>query len=311
MIIFELPRNKILQSVVLGIGVFDGVHKGHRKIIRELVEMGRRIGATPVAVTFMPHPREILGIPPLPRLLLPPEERFRRLRESGAEAIGIIKFSRQLAATPPRDFVDMLLKQQPSVRGICVGSQWRFGCRGEGDTGFLTTELARRGIAFAAVPELQMDGSIVSSSLIREKIADGRLDEATAMLGTVPGLYGEVVPGFQVAKRKLQAPTANLRIEYGVLPPDGVYAGMATVGDKRFPAVTNIGVSPTFEYSDERRVETHIIGFSGDLYRRKLTFELVEKLRDEKKFPSIQALGEQIRSDCEKTIGILAGRGMR
>ena len=131
------------------------------------------------------------------------------------------------------------------------------------------------------------------------------------MLGAVPGLYGEVVPGFQVAKRKLQAPTANLRIEYGVLPPDGVYAGMATVGDKRFPAVTNIGVSPTFEYSDERRVETHIIGFSGDLYRRKLTVELVEKLRDEKKFPSIQALGEQIRSDCEKTIGILAGRGMR
>ena len=167
MIRFELPPDKIFRSAVLGIGVFDGVHKGHRKIIRELVEMGRRIGAAPVAVTFMPHPREILGIPPLPRLLLPPEERFRRLRESGAEAIGIIEFSRQLAATPPCEFVDMLLEQQPTVRGICVGSQWRFGYRGEGDTGFLTTELARRGIAFAAVPELQMDGSIVSSSLIR------------------------------------------------------------------------------------------------------------------------------------------------
>lgn len=311
MIRFELPPDNASQSVVLGIGVFDGVHQGHRKIIRELVEMGRRTGAVPVAVTFIPHPREILGIPPLPRLLLPPEERFRLLREAGAQAIGIIEFSRQLAETSPKEFVDALLKMRPPVRGICVGSQWRFGHRGAGDTAFLAADLERRGIAFNAVREVQMGGSIVSSSLIREKIAAGRLDEAAAMLGTHPGLYGEVVPGFQIAERELHAPTANLHLEYGILPPDGVYAGMTTVGNQRFPAVTNIGFAPTFQYSGERRIETHIIGFSDDLYRRKLIVELFEKIRDEKKFSSVPALEKQIRNDCEKTIGIFAGKGVK
>ena len=311
MIRFELPPDKVFRSAVLGIGVFDGVHLGHRKIIRELAKMGQRIGAVPVAVTFMPHPREILGIPPLPRLLLPPDERFRRLREAGAEVIGVIEFSRQLAETSPGEFVEKLLELQPTVRGICVGSQWRFGRRGDGDTAFLAADLKKRNIAFDAVPEVQIDGSLVSSSLIREKIAAGRLDEAAVMLDAPPALYGEVVPGFQIAERALHAPTANLRLEYGILPPDGVYAGMTTLEDKLFPAVTNIGFSPTFGDSGIRRIETHIVGFSGDLYGRKLVVELFEKIRDEQKFSSVPALKKQIRSDCDKTIGIFAVRSAK
>lgn len=307
MIRFELPPDKETRAVVLGLGVFDGVHKGHRKIIRELLEMGRRTGAVPVAVTFVPHPREILGTPPLPRLLMPPEERFRRLREAGAEGIGIIDFSRRLADTPPAEFVAELLNDSPPVRGICVGSQWRFGRGGVGDTGFLAAELGRRGIAFDAVPELRMHGAIVSSSGIREAVAAGDLAKATEMLGAPPCLYGEVAAGFGIAARELHAPTANLRVDHGVLPPDGVYAGRTAVDGKTFLTVTNIGFAPTFG-TDERRVESHLIGFSGDLYRRRIAVELAVRLRDERKFDSVGELAEQIAADRERALELLSGR---
>ena len=173
---------------------------------------------------------------------------------------------------------------------------------------FLAAEFSRRGIPFKSVPELRMDGAIVSSSLIREKIAMGDLENANAMLNARPALYGEVTHGRQLAGRVLGAPTANLTIEYGILPPNGVYATVSEVDGKRYPAVTNIGVSPTFDCSGERRIETHIIGFSGDLYCRKLTVELAAKIRDEKKFSSPSALEAQIRLDCEEAIGILSER---
>ncbi|MBQ6353042.1 MAG: hypothetical protein IJJ28_07235, partial [Lentisphaeria bacterium] len=124
MIRFDLPSEAPVEAVVLGIGVFDGVHRGHRRIISELAAMGRRTGALPVAVTFLPHPREVLGRPPLPRLLMPPELRMRRLREAGAAGIGIIDFSREIAETPPPKFVEALLATRPTVRGVCVGSRW-------------------------------------------------------------------------------------------------------------------------------------------------------------------------------------------
>ena len=306
MIKFELPADKKTHPVVLGIGVFDGVHRGHRRMIRELVEMGKRTGATPVAVTFIPHPREILGAPPLPRLLLPPEERFRRLREAGAEGIGIIAFSKQLAATPPQSFIDELLTLEPVVRGICVGSRWRFGRDGKGDTAFLDAELRRRGIAFSAVPELQMNGAIVSSSSIRDAIASGDLAGASEMLGTAPCLYGEVVTGYGVAGKSLNAPTANLRVDFGVLPPDGVYAGWVDLAGQRFAAVTNIGFSPTFGGTAERRVETHLIGFSGDLYHRSLAVEIAVRLRPEQRFSSIGELERQIRNDRRQAFELLS-----
>lgn len=306
MIKFELPHDKKTRPVVLGLGVFDGVHLGHRKIIRELVEMGKRTGATPVAVTFIPHPREILCAPPLPRLLLPPEERFKRLRVAGAEGIGVIAFSRRLADTPPQEFLDELLTIEPAVLGICVGSQWRFGRDGKGNTEFLAWMLRRRGIAFDAVPELRVNGSIVSSSGIRDAIASGDLAGASERLGTPPCLYGEVVTGCGIAGKKLDAPTANLRVDFGVLPPDGVYAGWTDLDGKRYVVVINIGFSPTFGGTAERRVECHLVGFSGDLYGRRLAVEIVIRLRAEQRFSSIGELERQIRADRKKAVELLS-----
>jgi len=306
MIDFDLPSGGTDAPVVLGLGVFDGVHRGHRKIISELVAMGRRCGAVPVAVTFMPHPRAVLCAPPLPRLLIPPEERFRRLREAGAQGVGIVEFTRELADTPPAEFVSRLLEQHPPVQGVCVGSRWRFGRGGAGDTDFLAGELAKRGVAFSAVPELQMNGVIVSSSAIREAVAAGDIVNATEMLGAPPCLYGEVGTGFGIAAKKLHAPTANIRVDFGILPPDGVYAGRTVMDGKSFAALVNIGFSPTFGGTAERRVECHVIGFSGELYRKRIAVELAAKLRDEKKFDSAADLAGQIRADMKQATELLS-----
>ena len=306
MIKFDLPSDEPAGALVLGIGVFDGVHNGHRKIISELVEMGQRAGALPVAVTFIPHPREVLGPPPPPRLLMPPEVRIRRLREAGAAGIGIIGFSEQIAETTPREFIEALLTPQHQICGICVGSRWRFGRHGTGDAAFLSGELVRRGIAFNAVPEVRVGAEIVSSSMIREAIAAGDLAGAFSMLGSRPKLYGSVERGHRVAGSVLQAPTANLHVEYGVLPPNGVYVTRVAISGKNFPAVTNIGFAPTFGTGEDRRVETHIIGFSGDLYQQKLAVELVAKLRDEKTFASAADLKVQISADIDNAKRILS-----
>ena len=307
MTVFDFPAEECSGPVVVGIGVFDGVHLGHRKIISELAEMGRRLSAAPLAVTFFPHPREVLCPASPPRLLLPPDERVRRLRAAGAAGVAVVRFTAETANTPPEAFLDQLLAACTKIRGVCVGSRWKFGRGGGGDAEFLHRSLPKRGVAFKAVAELRMDGNIVSSSAIRNAVASGRLESAAAMLGRASMLFGEVEHGFGEAGPLLHAPTANLRVDFGVLPPDGVYAVLATVGGEKFPALANIGVTPTFKRGGLHRVEVHILGFEGDLYHQPMTLELVSKLRDERTFASAAELERQIRVDRAKAWEILNG----
>ena len=308
MIRYESNDGVPARDVVLGIGVFDG----HRRIISEVAELSRRTGALPTAVTFFPHPRTVLRPDSPPRLLLPPAERLRRLHEAGAGRVGIIDFSAAIAAMAPEDFVERILAGTPKVRGICVGVNWRFGRNGAGNTRFLGAALSRRGVEFRAVPELEMDGVIVSSSAIRDAIAAGELAVAERMMGSPACLYGEIEPGFHEATEILETPTANLRVDYGVLPPDGVYAAWAVVDGRRSPSVVNIGVSPTFDRGERiRRVEAHLLDFSGDLYRRSMSVELKRKLRDEIRFPSPAELKRQIAADRIQAEQVLTVGGLK
>lgn len=304
----DFPAGECSGPVVVGIGVFDGVHLGHRKIIAELTKMGRRFDAVPVALTFFPHPRAVLCPASPPRLLLPPEERLKRLRDAGAAGVGVVNFTMETAETTPENFLDRLLAVNPRIRGICVGSRWKFGRNGSGDAEYLRNVLPDRGLAFEAVPELVISGGIVSSSAIRDAVAAGKLDAAAKMLGTSPMLFGEVEHGFGEAATLLQAPTANLRVDFGVLPPNGVYASRAVIDGKHLPALTNIGISPTFNRGEgaQRRVETYVMDFSGDIYRRKIGLELVARLRPELTFPSAEALKRQILEDRKTAMDILA-----
>ena len=286
--------------LVLGLGVFDGVHSGHRRIIAELCAMAQRCQALPVAVTFYPHPRSVLCPADPPQMLLPLEERCRLLREAGAALTGVIPFSAEFAAIPAEEFLDFLLNSGDfRLSGICVGSRWRFGRYGAGNRELIQRFASDNHIEFLPCQELVIKGETVSSSAIRRSTAAGYLDHARAMLGRPVRVFGRVQHGNNVAGTVLAAPTANIEVEYGVLPPDGVYSGRLKIGGKMYPAAVNIGFSPTFQVN-RRRVEAHVLDFSSSLYGENLELELLHFIRSEKKFASAGELMAQIRSDVAR-----------
>ena len=288
------------ETLVLGLGVFDGVHLGHRRIMAELQEMAVRCNAIPAAVTFYPHPRAVLCPDDPPQLLLPLEERLRLLRNAGARLTGVIDFTQEFSCVEAEDFLNHLLNDSGfRLAGICVGSRWRFGRGGLGDRELISRFAAEKKIEFSPCQELVIGGETVSSSAVRRSTAAGYLEHARAMLGRAVRVFGKVRHGNQVAGSVLSAPTANLDITCGVLPPDGVYSGRVKVGSCWYPAAVNIGFSPTFQVN-RRRVEAHLLDFSGSLYGEELELELLNFLRKEQTFPSPEELMKQIKLDIAR-----------
>ena len=278
-------------------GVFDGVHAGHRRIIETAAARARAVGSKVLALSFSPHPRTLLTPGTAPALLISEEKRFELLHRAGADFCALINFTLEVAALSPEEFLNALQDTpEVTISGICVGSCWRFGCRGAGNRQTLAGFCAKNNWTLDAVPEVEMDGEVISSSAIRRAIAAGDLKLAAGMLGYEVTLSGKVVRGFQIAGSKLAAPTANLEVAYGILPPDGVYSGQVSLENRNYPAALNIGTAPTFG-NDQHRVEIHLIGFSGDLYDRELTVTLHRFLRKEQRFSSPEALKEQICRD--------------
>lgn len=290
-------------EIAAGFGVFDGVHPGHRLIISTVAAMAAENGALPAAVTFVPHPRAVIPGMEAPPLIISVDERRKRLREAGAAVTGIIPFSPGFGAMAPECFLDALLRMSAfELTGICVGEDWRFGCRGKGDAELLERFCRRNGLGFKAVSRLKAGSVNISSSVIRELAGKGDLAGAAAILGRELELSGSVVKGFRVAGRELAAPTANLELDHGLIVPDGVYAGLCCRSGKSYCAVLNIGMAPTYGV-DRRRVEVHLTGFNGDLYGERITVKLLSHLRPERKFPSPAELKEQIIHDiAEATV---------
>ncbi len=300
-----------IDRAVIAIGVFDGVHRGHQKLLTELLTVSAELDCIPVVMTFFPHPRSLLTDCP-PELLYSPDEKIRLLRSYGVKAVVTVPFTRQFAALPPGDFLARsVFDGKVDVRGICVGRHWRFGAKAAGNAEFLADLAARKKFRFSAVDELCLnDGQVVSSSAIRESIRHGDLPRAELMLGRRYTLSGKVIHGFRQAEKRLGAPTANLDIGFGVLPPFGVYAGRAGLPDgRRLPAAVNIGVSPTFrtQYGNiAPRVEVHLLeGFDENIYDREIRLELTGFVRSERTFPDADALKRQITDDISQIKGIL------
>lgn len=283
--------------LVAGFGVFDGVHPGHRLIVRKVVEMAERCGALPAAVTFVPHPRAVIPGGTAPEAIISVPERIAQLRLAGARAVGIIDFTPEFGAMAPEAFLEALLHfKEFKLAGICVGEDWRFGKMGKGDACMLSRFARDNGFGFQAVERLTCGGCNISSSVIRELAAKGDLEGAAKILGRPLTLSGTVVQGFRIAGSQLNAPTANLRLDHGLLVPDGVYAGAAVTEKGPFAAVLNIGMAPTYDVN-ERRIEVHLLNFEGSLYDKPLTVKLFKYLRPERKFPSPAELREQIGKD--------------
>jgi len=302
----ELVENGITR-VSIAIGVFDGVHCGHQLLLKKLVEMSGKNHSTPVAMTFYPHPRAVLNPQNPPPLLISPDKRISLLHDYGMQAVVTIPFSKSFAGQSPENFIKNCL-HSPDIEicGLCVGKDWRFGAKGAGKVELLEKMSQDDNFDFAAVDEFIRNGSVVSSTGIRRAVASGKLAAAADMLGRHYSLTGIVEKGYHVATRDFNHPTANLNIQYGVLPPCGVYAARSFLKGKMRIAAVNIGVSPTYNRPGKKRVrvEAHFLDFSEDIYGQTVEVELLEYLREERCFFSPAELKTQIEMDVEKIVEI-------
>lgn len=284
------------EPLHLALGVFDGVHAGHQEVIGRAVQAAKRDGGLAGLLTFDPHPIRVIAPAKAPTSLLATLDHKAAI--VGKLGVGLfipLHFDAAMAAMDATDFIERLTAAP--VRTIAVGEDWRFGRNRSGDVPFLQRESEKRGFRLEAVAPVMFDGDRISSTRIRQAIHDGNLDAAHEMLGRPYSVCGNVVKGEQLG-RKLGFPTANIATRDLQLPPDGVWA--VRVSDDRghdWDGVANLGVRPTVG-GEKRLLEVHLFGFSGDLYGHELDVRFEKKLRDEMKFPSLDALKSQIETDA-------------
>jgi riboflavin kinase/FMN adenylyltransferase len=294
-----------LPRVVLTLGNFDGVHLGHRAIIRRARDEARAAGGQVVALTFHPHPIAVVAPDKAPPLLQSLRDRLARLRDLGIDVAVVQRFTPAFAALDPEAFVRDFLGAHLELLHVVVGYNVTFGRGRSGSVDTLDALGTRYGFTVDAVGPVTVGEAQVSSSVLRRLVAAGDVHRAGALLGQPFELRGRVVRGEQRG-RTLGFPTANLHQRAGVLlPADGVYAVRARVDGHRWPAVLNIGVRPTFG-AMRRTVETYLLDFDGDLYGRWLTLELVDRLRGEQRFSGPEALRQAIAADVARAREVLA-----
>jgi riboflavin kinase/FMN adenylyltransferase len=286
------------RHVCLAIGFFDGVHLGHQQIIRQTIADARRHEAIALVLTFDRHPNTIVAPGRVPPLICPLSQKTRAIEALGTHALLLIHFDKAFSAQSGETFVRNLARDLGQLRSLCVGANFAFGAQRSGNVALLKRlgeELRFKVHGMAAV---SLGGKAVSSTRIREAIAAGQLDRASQMLGRTYSLTGPVARGDGLGQ-KLGFPTANLDTTGLVLPPNGVYAVHTETNGATYRAVLNIGRRPTLGAAEPQlRVEAHLLGFAGDLYGEELTLTFVKKLREEKKFASLEDLRAQIARDA-------------
>ena len=294
-----------LEDTWLTVGTFDGVHRGHQEIVHQLAAGAHQLGYPAVVLTFYPHPAVVLGKRSDPFYLTTPEERAVLLGECGADIVITLPFDHQLAETSAHDFVSRL-SQHLGMHYLVIGQDFALGKDREGNAARLGELGIEFGYTLEVFPPIQIDGEIVSSSRIRAALAAGDLKLVTRLLGRPFAVSGRVVSG-DGRGSTIGIPTANLELWVErAIPKAGVYVSQATVNGEVWGAVTNVGVRPTFETQPvPLRVETHLLDFTGDLYGKEMRLNFLRRLRDEQRFPDIQALVEQIQSDIHTARQVL------
>jgi riboflavin kinase/FMN adenylyltransferase len=301
----DLPRGGIAT-----IGNFDGVHLGHRRILETVVARAREAGRPSIAITFEPHPLSVLRPDRAPRRLQTLPQKEEAIETLGIEYLLVIPFTRDFSLTEPEEFVRSVLRDRLAVSEIYLGSHFAFGRGKRGDLALLQGMGPECGFVASGVEEVLHDGLPVSSTAIRNALAKGDVARANAMLGREYEMDGIVARGDRVG-RKIGYPTINLDPENEMNPADGVYATKIHIRSfgRRFDCVTNIGRRPTLYEEYATTIETYILDFASDVYGERVRLFFHERLREERTFPSITALTEQIGRDIEATREYFSGRG--
>ncbi len=291
-------------ETVLTIGVFDGVHSGHRYLLEKLQQRAAEKKLLSGVVTFSPHPQSVLHphnqLPWLSNL----EDRVRAFRELGINIVAVLTFTPKVAQLSAQEFISLVQKHL-RMRGIMVGPDFALGRGREGNINLLRALGREMKFSVEVISPYTINGKVVSSTLIRQALVQGDMRRVERLMGHYFYLRGKVITSDKRG-RVLGFPTANLDIQpQQALPGNGIYATIAQVDGKQFPSATNIGIRPTFG-EGAKTVETHLLNYKGDLYGKEIRVEFVQKLRDERHFPSSEELKVQIEKDVREVEAILA-----
>lgn len=304
--ISELPQ--VPGPVVLAIGVFDGLHLGHRAVLERAQIEAERLGGTAVPLSFDPHPAHVLRPDAAPLLLTPPEHKLHLFRGLGFSHALILPFDQTMAATSADAFIENLARAARPLAAICVGQEWSFGKGRHGNLQKLGQLGAQFHFQEIGVPEIQIDEEVVSSTRIRTAVTLGNFSEAGQLLGRPYSIFGQVQQG-RALGRTIGFPTANIALSNQQLPPHGVYAVRVREVDsgKLFSGAANLGLRPTVDTLEAPLLlEVHLFDFSGDLYGKNLEVEFVAHLREQRKFASLALLRTQLELDTTQARAVLA-----
>jgi riboflavin kinase / FMN adenylyltransferase len=294
-----------LVHPVLALGNFDGLHRGHLKIVERVRRGAAEHGGTPMAMTFDPHPSRIVRPDKAPPLLMTKAQRLEALDRAGIAAVAVVRFTTELSRWDPEAFVRTVLVDWLRVSEVWVGANFLFGHDRSGNFSTLRTLGQRYGFRADKIDPVRYKEFVVSSTRVRRLVAEGRMDEAGALLGHPYYIDGTVVAGKRRG-RELGFPTANLQSENELLPPNGVYATTTTIDGVVHASLTNVGLRPTFGDTAKPIIEAYVLGFNGDLYGRPLRLGFVQRLRDERKFEDVDALRLQMEADRRRAERLFA-----
>ena len=293
------PRPPRWMSPVLALGNFDGLHRGHQKIVERIRRRAADRGATALVLTFDPHPPRVVRPDKAPPLLMTMPQKVAALEKAGLHGVAVVRFTEAFSRLSPDQFVRQVLVDWLRVSEVWVGADFLFGHERAGTFSVLRSLGTQYGFRVEKIDPVRYKEFVVSSTRIRRLVAEGRVDEAGALLGHHYTIDGTITAGAGRG-RTLGFPTANLSTHNALVPPTGVYATTAELHGTRWPAVTNIGVRPTFEAAGVVTVETHILGLAADVYGAHVSLSFIQRLRDERKFPDVDALREQIAADVRR-----------
>ncbi|MEO0190908.1 MAG: bifunctional riboflavin kinase/FAD synthetase [candidate division WOR-3 bacterium] len=293
-LLFRNISESLPKNVVMAIGIFDGVHRGHQEILRQVKQKAKELSAFSLLMTFEPHPEKVLrGFDTLKNIT--PFREKMRLLEGKIDGVLAINFTREFSRQHPEEFVRHYIVNPLSPREVFVGRNFTFGRDAKGTADTLGELGEKFGFKVTIIESVMVEDMMVSSSKIRELISSGDVEKANVLLGRSFYIKGIVVRGKQ---RRIGYPTANLRTDWELLPAKGIYAVYTLLNDERIMGVANIGNAPTFG-DNELSIEVHLLDFNEDIYGRELTVEFLKKIREEVKFESVQELKRQIEKDIQ------------
>jgi len=290
------PRPPWLVHPVLALGNFDGLHRGHLKVVERVKRGAAEHGGIAMAMTFDPHPPRVVRPDKAPPLLMTKDQRLDALGRAGIHCVAVVRFTRELSQWDPETFVRTVLVEWLRVSEVWVGANFLFGHERSGNFTTLRTLGQRYGFRAEKIDPIRYKEFVVSSTRIRRLVAEGRMDEAAALLGHPYSLTGTIVEGRRRG-REIGFPTANLQTANELIPPNGVYATTLTIDGIVHAALTNIGLNPTFGDCTTATIETYVLHYDGDLYGRAVQLGFVQRFRDERRFDDVDALKAQIEAD--------------